>query len=153
MKPRTGSSRVAPARRYSDAQAASGLDTPLPAIECWPNHFAGYEIAIENPEYTAVCPKTGLPDFGSVTVRYQPHRQCAELKSLKEYFLAYRGLGIFYENAVNRILRDFVAATRPVWAEVRGEFTARGGMRSVVTARYGVVPGAPSTGRRPKRKA
>jgi 7-cyano-7-deazaguanine reductase len=147
-------------RRYTDAHAESGIDAALPAIECWPNQFPGYEITIVNPEYTAVCPKTGQPDFGTVTLRYEPAGRCAELKSLKEYFLAYRTLGIFYENAVNRILRDVVAATRPVWAEVAGEFTARGGMSSRVVARYGPVPGlgptsarGPASARRPKRRA
>ena len=139
-------------RRYTDEQAAAGIDAPLPAIECWPNQYPGYEITIRNPEYTAVCPKTGLPDFGTIVLRYEPRKLCAELKSLKEYFLAYRGLGIFYENAVNRILDDFVAATRPKWAEIRGEFTARGGMSSTIVARYGPVPGSSGAGRK-KRSA
>jgi 7-cyano-7-deazaguanine reductase len=121
---------------YTDKEAAAGLDAPLPAIECWPNQFKSYEIEIEIPEFTSVCPKTGLPDFGVVTIQYQPDELCAELKSLKNYLLAYRNLGIFYENVVNRILKDFVAACQPVWAEVRGEFTPRGGINSRVTARY-----------------
>ncbi|MFN7971707.1 MAG: NADPH-dependent 7-cyano-7-deazaguanine reductase QueF [Acidobacteriota bacterium] len=85
-------------------------------------------------------PEDGAPDFGGITIRYEPKGRCAELKSLKEYFLAYRQVGIFYENAVNRILKDFVAATRPVWAEVTGEFSSRGGMRSIVRARTGRSP-------------
>ncbi|MBI4676015.1 MAG: NADPH-dependent 7-cyano-7-deazaguanine reductase QueF [Elusimicrobia bacterium] len=108
----------------------------LPAIEAWPNQYRGYEIRIEVPEFTSVCPKTGLPDFGTVTVRYEPNRSCVELKSFKYYILAYRNLGVFYENAVNRILDDVVRAARPVWAEVTGAFTARGGMRSTITARH-----------------
>lgn len=151
---RAGTGAGAPRERYTETHARSGIDAKLPAIDTWPNQFPGYEIAIENPEYTAVCPKTGLPDFGEIYLRYAPRGRCAELKSLKEYFLAYRQLGIFYENAVNRILRDFVRATRPDWAEVRGEFTARGGMRSVVVARYGRVPAAGAgAGGRPKRSA
>src|SRR6185312_2635531 len=112
-------------RRYTDEQAAAGIDAPLPALETWPNQYPGYEIAISIPEYTSVCPKTGLPDFATVTIRYMPKKSCVELKSLKEYLLAYRNLGIFYENAMNRILDDIVAATKPAWAEVTGQFTPR----------------------------
>ena len=88
------------------------------------------------PEYTSICPKTGLPDFGTITVKYRPDKQCLELKSLKMYFQAYRNLGIFYENAVNRVLRDVVAACKPIQAKVIGEFSSRGGMRSVIEAEY-----------------
>ncbi|MCS6806339.1 MAG: preQ(1) synthase [Acidobacteriota bacterium] len=121
---------------YTEEHATSGLTTPLPRIECWPNQYPNYEITIEATEYTAVCPKTGLPDFGTITIRYVPDRWCLELKSLKMYLLAYRNLGIFYENAVNRILRDLVAACQPVSMSVRGEFTPRGGLRSVIEAKY-----------------
>lgn len=121
---------------YTEEHARSGIDIDLPEIECWPNQFPDYEITIQIPEYTSVCPKTGLPDFGTITIRYQPDRLCLELKSLKMYILAYRQVGIFYENAVNRILRDIVEACRPVWAEVKGEFTPRGGIRTTVVARY-----------------
>lgn len=109
----------------------------MPAIDCWPNQYPGYEITITAPEFTSICPKTGLPDFGVLTVLYEPDKHCLELKSLKEYFVAYRNLGIFYENVVNRVLRDLVAACQPVRMDVTGEFTARGGMRSVVRASYG----------------
>ncbi len=121
---------------YTVAHAKSGISANLPKIEVWPNQFPQYEITIINDEYTSVCPKTGLPDFGRITIQYLPNRSCVELKSLREYFLAYRNLGIFYENAVNRILRDFVAACKPRWASVKGEFTHRGGMRSIVEARF-----------------
>jgi 7-cyano-7-deazaguanine reductase len=121
---------------YTAEHAASGIGAELPGIACWPNQYAGYEIRISVPEFTSVCPKTGLPDFGTLTLTYRPDRQCMELKSLKEYFLAYRSLGIFYENVVNRVLEDIVAACSPVSAEVVGEFNARGGLRAVVTARY-----------------
>ena len=96
----------------------------------------GYEISISIPEFTSICPKTGLPDFGVITLRYKPDKLCLELKSLKNYFLAYRDLGIFYENVVNRVLRDVVEACSPLRAEVVGEFNARGGMRAVVTVDY-----------------
>ena len=121
---------------YTAEHARSGLDAKLPKIDTWPNQFPGYEITISIPEFTSLCPKTRLPDFGTITIRYQPGRRCLELKSLKYYILAYRSLGIFYENAVNRILKDVVAATNPVWAEVRGEFNVRGGMKSTIEARY-----------------
>jgi 7-cyano-7-deazaguanine reductase len=83
-----------------------------------------------------VCPKTGLPDFGKLTLRYTPDKLCLELKSLKMYLLAYRNLGIFYENVVNKFLRDVVRAAKPVSAEVIGEFTPRGGLQSKVTATW-----------------
>ena len=91
---------------------------------------------IDDPELTSVCPRTGLPDFGVLTIRYMPRELCLELKSLKMYLLAYRNLGIFYENVVNRFLRDVVQAARPVSATVVGEFTPRGGLHSKVTASW-----------------
>lgn len=121
---------------YKDAHARAGIDARLPNLETWPNHFPGYEITIRFPEYTSVCPKTGLPDYGAITIQYQPNKLCVELKALKMYLLAYRNLGIFYENAVNRVLRDIVAAVRPVWCRVTGEFTPRGGLTTTVEARW-----------------
>lgn len=121
---------------YGEAEAAAGIDAELPALDIFPNHFQGYVITIDNPEYTSICPKTGLPDFGTVTICYAPDQSCLELKALKLYFLAYRDLGIFYENAVNRILRDVVAACDPHWVEVEGVFTPRGGLNSTITARH-----------------
>jgi len=123
-------------RRYTEQHASSGIHAPLPAVECWENQYPGYEIQIILPEYTSLCPKTNLPDFGTIHVTYVPDRWCLELKSLKEYITAYRNLGIFYENAVNRILRDLVAACRPITMLVRGEFTPRGGIQSNIEARY-----------------
>ena len=125
-----------PAGGYTDRHAESGLGARLPEIETWPNQFKNYQITIEVPEYTAICPKTGLPDFGTIRIIYAPDRRCIELKSLKMYIHAYRNVGIFYENAVNRILKDLVQACRPVHAIVTGEFTTRGGLRSVIEARY-----------------
>jgi 7-cyano-7-deazaguanine reductase len=123
-------------KAYGEKEARAGLKTRLPHLETFPNQFADYEIEIEIPEFTSVCPKTGLPDFGVITIRYTPGEFCLELKSLKEYIIAYRNLGIFYENAVNRILEDVVKACRPVNAVVRGEFNPRGGIKSVVEARF-----------------
>jgi len=123
-------------KEYTDKHAQMGLKEKLPKIECFPNQFKGYEITIEIPEYTSVCPRTGLPDFGKITIHYMPDKLCVELKSLKYYILGYRNLGIFYENAVNRILKDFVKACKPKWCRVIGEFNIRGGMRSIVEARY-----------------
>ena len=119
-----------------EKEAKAGLKKKLPAIETFPNQFPDYEIKIEFPEFTSVCPKTALPDFGVLEIRYTPDKFCLELKSLKMYLLAYRNLGIFYENAVNRILDDIVEACRPVRAVVTGEFSPRGGMMSTVEARY-----------------
>src|SRR6202158_2070890 len=81
--------------RYTDEHASAGLDHNFPDIETWPNQFPGYEIVVDDPEFTSVCPKTGLPDFGTIVIRYQPDRRCLELKSLKEYLQCYRNLGIF----------------------------------------------------------
>ncbi|NKB80435.1 MAG: NADPH-dependent 7-cyano-7-deazaguanine reductase QueF [Nitrospirales bacterium] len=124
------------ARRYTKAHAKSGLTATLPKIETWPNQYTGYDITIDVPEYTAICPKTGLPDFGTIRIQYMPDQACLELKSLKLYIHAYRNLGIFYENAVNRILQDVVKACRPQWATVTGEFTARGGLHSTIQAKF-----------------
>jgi len=124
--------------------ARAGIDARLPALDIWPNQFPGYEITIRFPEYTSVCPKTGLPDYGVISIQYTPDRLCLELKALKLYLLAYRNLGIFYENAVNRMLRDIVAAVKPKRCVVRGEFTPRGGLTTTVEARW---PRTASAGR------
>jgi len=131
---------------YTEDHAKSGLNAPLPGIECWPNQYPGYEITIAMPEFTSICPKTGLPDFGTITIRYRPDKLCLELKSLKGYFTAYRNLGIFYENAVNRILRDIVKACQPVSLKITGDFSTRGGMRSVIEAEH-PSPSTPSSSR------
>ena len=90
-----------------------GLDAKLPAMEAFPNQFKDYKITLQAPEYTSICPKTGLPDFARLTLIYVPNQWCVELKSFKLYIHAYRNLGIFYENAVNKILKDFVAVCKP----------------------------------------
>jgi 7-cyano-7-deazaguanine reductase len=123
-------------RAYTEEHARAGVRAPLPEIEVWENQFPGYEIEIRMPEFTSVCPKTGLPDHGTLTIVYVPGKWCLELKSLKLYMLAYRNLGIFQENLVNRFLRDLVKAAKPVSARVTGEFTPRGGVYSKITASW-----------------
>jgi 7-cyano-7-deazaguanine reductase len=123
-------------RAYTDDHARGGLDAALPEIETWPNQFPDYEIEINLPEFSSVCPKTGLPDFGRLLLRYVPDKLCLELKSYKMYLLAYRNLGIFQENVVNRVLEDVVAAAKPIRATVIGDFTPRGGLSTLVTASW-----------------
>jgi 7-cyano-7-deazaguanine reductase len=123
-------------KAYTDEHARAGVDAELPEIETWPNQYPDYEIVIDTPEFTSVCPKTGLPDFGKVVLRYVPDKKCLELKSYKMYLLAYRNLGIFQENVVNRVLRDVVKACKPVSATVIGDFSPRGGLGTVVTAAW-----------------
>ena len=98
-----------------------------------------FEIAINCPEFTSMCPKTGLPDFGVIHIRYVPAARCLELKSLKYYLLEFRNKGIFYEAATNQILDDLVGACAPVRMTVIGDFTARGGITTRVTAEYSRV--------------
>ena len=123
-------------RAYTDEHAEAGVKAPLPEIETWPNQFPDYEIEIVTPEFTSVCPKTGLPDFGEIVLRYVPDKLCLELKSYKMYLLSYRNVGIFQENAVNRILRDVVKAANPVTATVTGDFAPRGGLGTIVSATW-----------------
>ena len=111
---------------------------PLPPLETFPNGYPDREYEIEHraPEFTSVCPKTGQPDIGVITFRYVPAARCVELKSLKMYLQAYRNRGIFYENVINAILDDFVAACQPRRCEVIGEFSPRGGLSSRIIARH-----------------
>jgi 7-cyano-7-deazaguanine reductase len=108
------------------------------ALETFPNPRPerDYEIEIRCPEFTSLCPKTGLPDFGEIVIRYTPDRACVELKSLKYYLVDYRNQGIFYEAATNKILDDLVAACRPRRMTVTGAFSVRGGITTTVTAEY-----------------
>ena len=129
---------------YTDAHAAAGLSQALPPLETWPSQFrADYEVKITIPEFTSICPKTGLPDFAVLEITYVPDERCVELKSFKEYLLAYRNLGIFNENVVNRVLGDLVAALSPRRMTVRGVFTPRGGIQTSVEASHRRPP-APS---------
>ena len=113
------------------------MATPA-TLETFPNPRPerDFEIAIDCPEFTSMCPKTGLPDFGTIRIRYVPDQLCLELKALKYYLLEYRNRGIFYESATNQILDDLVAACRPRRMTVVGDFTARGGITTKVTADY-----------------
>lgn len=122
--------------RYTKKHTQAGLKENLPKLETLPNQFRGYTVKIIIPEYTSLCPRTHLPDAGTITIEYEPKDSFVELKSLKYYVLAYRNLGIFYENAVNRILKDFVKAVEPRWAIVRGEFNPRGGIKTIVEAAF-----------------
>jgi 7-cyano-7-deazaguanine reductase len=137
-------------RQYTDAHASAGVDAELPEIEVWPNQYdTGYEIEIEMPEFTSICPKTGLPDHGVLILRYIPNKLCLELKSLKMYTLAYRNLGIFQENAVNRMLADIVKYAAPVAATLIGDFMPRGGVHTKITATY---PPSSADGRSASRR-
>ena len=122
---------------YTNEHAEAGVRAELPEIECWPNQYpTGYEIEIEMPEFTSVCPKTGLPDHGTLILRYVPDKLCLELKSLKMYTLAYRNLGIFQENVVNRMLEDVVKTCDPWRATLVGDFMPRGGVHTKITAEF-----------------
>ncbi len=109
-----------------------------PAIDVWENQYSDkeYIIHLEIPEFTCICPKTGLPDFATITIEYSPDKYCIELKSFKMYTIFYRNIGIFHEHVVNKILQDLVKACRPRWLRVMGEFNPRGGIRTVVKAEY-----------------
>jgi 7-cyano-7-deazaguanine reductase len=108
------------------------------SLETFANQFPGraYTIEILCPEFTSVCPKTGQPDFGTLTFRYEPDQKCVELKSLKLYLQQFRNEGIFYEHVTNRILDDLVAMVEPRWMELIAAFTPRGGIHTTVTARH-----------------
>ena len=110
-------------------------------LETFANEFAEREYVIEIvcPEFTSVCPITGQPDFGALTITYSPAAKCVELKSLKLYLQQFRNEGIFYEHATNRILDDLVAVTGPRWMRLKAAFTPRGGISTTVTAEYKVA--------------
>lgn len=124
-------------------------------IETFPNRHPGrdYTIVHTCPEFTAVCPKTGQPDFGTIRITYVPDRECVELKSLKLYLQDYRTRGIYYEHVTNVILDDLVKALRPRQMTVEGDFNVRGGISTVVRATYaasgGGRPARPAAARRP----
>ena len=130
-----GSARSASKSR-SPRQPSERRQTPT--IETFPNPRPGrdYEIAIRCPEFTSVCPKTGLPDFGEIRISYVPGDRCIELKALKYYMLDFRNRGIFYEAVTNQILDDLVAVCAPRRMTVVGDFSARGGITTTVTAAY-----------------
>lgn len=112
--------------------------TGVPVLEVFenPHPDRSYEIEIEAPEFTSVCPKTGQPDFGTMLIRYIPAAACIELKSLKLYLQQYRNQGIFYEDITNRILNDLVRACSPEWMLLTSSWTPRGGISSKITVEY-----------------
>ncbi len=114
-----------------------GLKTP--EIESWEFQYPGTDTVLEVgiPEFTCICPKTGLPDFATLVITYVPDRLCLELKSLKEYILFFRDVGIFHEHVVNKMLKDFSRACRPKSMEIKGVFNSRGGIQTTATARMG----------------
>lgn len=114
----------------------------LRLLETFDNSFPGrnYLIIHRVNEFTSVCPVTGQPDFGVITISYIANKKCIELKSLKYYLQSYRNEGIFYENVINRILDDIVSVTKPKWIEIKGEFSTRGGLNSTVIASHGKEP-------------
>jgi len=109
-----------------------------PPIEVWKNQYQDklYTICLEIPEFTCICPKTGLPDFAAIIIEYSPAKYCIELKSFKMYAIFYRNIGIFHEHAINRILDDFVQACKPRWVKIKGAFNPRGGITTTVIREY-----------------
>ena len=107
-------------------------------LETFPNPRPerDYEIVIRCPEFTSICPKTGLPDFGEIRITYTPHERCLELKALKYYLIEFRNKGIFYEHVTNQILDDLVGVCQPRRMTIVGDFSVRGGISTQVTARY-----------------
>jgi len=107
-------------------------------LETFENQFPDrdYQIEIVAPEFTSVCPRTGQPDFGALTIEYIPNKKCVELKSLKFYLHSFRNQGIFYEHVTNTILDDLTAVIEPRWMKVVAAFNARGGITETVTAKY-----------------
>lgn len=116
-------------------------------LETFPDEESGREVVVEidTDEFTAVCPWSGLPDFGTVRIRYVPRRRILELRSLKYYLLTYRNVGIYQEHAARRILRDLVRVVRPRWMDLELEYRVRGGIHTVCRVRHGRVPGRPVT--------
>jgi len=112
------------------------LKTPI--IEVWENQYPdkAYTISLEIAEFTCICPKTGLPDFAMIKIEYSPAKYCIELKSLKMYTIFFRNLGIFHEHLVNKMLEDFVKATKPRWVKIVAEFNPRGGIKTIVAREY-----------------
>jgi 7-cyano-7-deazaguanine reductase len=125
-------------RRFPAKMLEFSVMSSAKPIETFPNPQPGrdYEIAITCPEFTSVCPKTGLPDFGEIRINYVPDERCIELKSLKYYMIDFRNRGIYYEAVTNAILDDLVAACQPRRMTVVGDFSVRGGIKTVVTASY-----------------
>ena len=111
---------------------------PIKTLETFnnPPPDRDYEVEMECPEFTCLCPKTGQPDFAEIEIRYIPNKLCVELKSLKLYLWSYRNEGAFHENVINNILDDLVEVSSPRWMEVIGAFNVRGGIHTTVSASY-----------------
>ena len=109
-----------------------------PEIEVWENQYPDkvYTVSLDIPEFTCICPKTGLPDFADIKIEYSPRKFCIELKSFKMYTIFYRDIGIFHEHLVNRMLEDFVFSAKPRWARITGVFNPRGGIATTVSREY-----------------
>ncbi|MDD5282409.1 MAG: preQ(1) synthase [Candidatus Omnitrophica bacterium] len=109
-----------------------------PEIEVWQNQYPDkvYTINLDIPEFTCICPKTGLPDFAVIRLEYSPAKLCVELKSFKMYTIYYRNIGIFHEHLINKILEDFIKAVKPHWARIEGIFNPRGGITTTVSREY-----------------
>jgi 7-cyano-7-deazaguanine reductase len=126
--------------KTSDYQAfqAKSKDAKFPELEVVDNHYTDrdYVVRFEIPEFNCVCPKTGLPDFATLTIEYVPAKKLVELKSLKLYIAAYRNVGIFHEHVANRVMDDLVQATRPKKLRLSADFNVRGGIHTVVKAGY-----------------
>ncbi|MFA6216987.1 MAG: preQ(1) synthase [Candidatus Omnitrophota bacterium] len=112
------------------------LKTPL--IEVWENQYPDkvYTVTLQVPEFTCICPKTGLPDFAQIKIEYSPVKYCIELKSFKMYTIFFRDIGIFHEHLINKLMDDFVKASKPRWVKIVGEFNPRGGITTTVTREY-----------------
>ena len=109
-----------------------------PAIEVWKNQYPDkvYTISLDVPEFTCICPKTGLPDFAAIKIDYSPDKFCIELKSFKMYTIFWRNRGIFHEHLINRMLEDFVRGSKPRWVKITGVFNPRGGITTTVSREY-----------------
>ena len=109
-----------------------------PPIEVWQNQYRDkhYIISLDIPEFTCICPKTGLPDFANIKIEYSPDKYCIELKSFKMYTIFYRNIGIFHEHLINKMLEDFLKNAKPRWVKISGEFNPRGGIKTTVTREY-----------------
>ena len=110
----------------------------VPVIEVWKNQYPEnrYTVHIDIPEFTCICPKTGMPDFATVTIEYIPRLYCVELKSLKEYMMSFRDIGVFHEHFTNKVMDDFVKACRPRWMKITTKFNPRGGITTTVIREY-----------------
>ncbi|MBU4305635.1 MAG: preQ(1) synthase [Candidatus Omnitrophica bacterium] len=137
MKIKSQKSKIKDKSSYEGLQE-NVRDMKTPEIEVWENQYPDklYTVRLEIPEFTCICPKTGLPDFATINIEYSPDKYCIELKSFKMYMIFYRGVGIFHEHLINRILGDFVKACKPRRAKINGEFNPRGGIKTIVSAEY-----------------